>query len=685
MSFFAKKKTSGLPSQQIAAERLAPQLQTDARGPESLALPADDITPVRVVRTTQHLAELTPDLIKNAGLVVAFVSPNIDFHAVTAGLKRWAGSVRVIAVSTAGELCEDAKTDKTYCPANGAWDNVVVQIFGDDLFRDVQIKAVPLACEDIKSGQIKLDREQRVNTIVSALKGITLPFHIRSRDTLALTFVDGLSASENYLMEAVYKSMKFPCLFVGGSAGGKLDFKNTYLFDGERVLQNHALICFLKFKPDIRYGILKSQNYVDSGKSLVIMEAHSEKRTVSSVVDPKTGEIQPVIKALCQMMACKEHELEAKLGGHTFGIILDGEIFVRSVAGINFDAGTVAFYCDINAGDRLHLLNSTNFVEQTRKDVGQFLRGKPAPLAVIMNDCILRRLVNATQLDTLGTLFKAPTAGFSTFGELLGVNINQTLSAIALFRVKDGEVFEDDYVDSFPIHYARFANYFTQCRINQSEAISKIRSGIIERMIAYIEQTTKLSAHLEGVVTHASDVRTTVETIRNDISRHTQNLSSGDSAGVLAIEFKRMGQVMGRLQDVLGVIDSINAQTNLLSLNATIEAARAGDAGRGFAVVANEVRKLASDTKETLVRIREALDQVDSSLKILGDRIEGSEKRMSTAQEGYQEIVGGLDQVFTNFESINKVIGSVSDMVQSQRSTLASVEQDVNNLRRCEG
>ena len=58
---------------------------------------------------------------------------------------------------------------------------------------------------------------------------------------------------------------------------------------------------------------------------------------------------------------------------------------------------------------------------------------------------------------------------------------------------------------------------------------------------------------------------------------------------------------------------------------------------------------------------------------------------MSTAQEGYQEIVGGLDQVFTNFESINKVIGSVSDMVTSQRSTLASVEQDVNNLRRCEG
>ena len=40
------------------------------------------------------------------------------------------------------------------------------------------------------------------------------------QDTLALTLVDGLSASESFLMEAVYQSGRFPCLFAGGSAGG---------------------------------------------------------------------------------------------------------------------------------------------------------------------------------------------------------------------------------------------------------------------------------------------------------------------------------------------------------------------------------------------------------------------------------------------------------------------------------
>ena len=72
-------------------------------------------------------------------------------------------------------------------------------------------------------------------------------------------------------------------------------------------------------------------------------------------------------------------------------------------------------------------------------------------------------------------------------------------------------------------------------------------------------------------------------------------------------------QVQGILQ-VLGEIDSISKQTNLLSLNAAIEAARAGEAGRGFAVVADEVRKLSARAEHFSQQIRGNVKQVHSAI-----------------------------------------------------------------------
>ncbi len=68
------------------------------------------------------------------------------------------------------------------------------------------------------------------------------------------------------------------------------------------------------------------------------------------------------------------------------------------------------------------------------------------------------------------------------------------------------------------------------------------------------------------------------------------------------------------LEDIVGLIKRIAAQTNLLALNAAIEAARAGEAGRGFAVVADEVRKLSTETGEAVSRISNGINQVAETI-----------------------------------------------------------------------
>ncbi|WP_283235248.1 FIST N-terminal domain-containing protein, partial [Pseudomonas viridiflava] len=84
---------------------------------------------------------------------------------------------------------------------------------------------------------------------------------IDHRDTLAYVTFDGLSASESFFMEALYESGRFPCLFVGGSAGGKGDFQKTLIHDGKRSYENHAQVVFLKSAKNVRFGAFKSQNF----------------------------------------------------------------------------------------------------------------------------------------------------------------------------------------------------------------------------------------------------------------------------------------------------------------------------------------------------------------------------------------------------------------------------------------
>lgn len=82
--------------------------------------------------------------------------------------------------------------------------------------------------------------------------------------------------------------------------------------------------------------------------------------------------------------------------------------------------------------------------------------------------------------------------------------------------------------------------------------------------------------------------------------------------------------------EVIGFINKVSQQTNLLGLNAAIEAARAGEHGRGFAVVATEVRKLSEDSVEATKKINDILGNIEASMQHI---INGIEETASVAEK----------------------------------------------------
>lgn len=102
----------------------------------------------------------------------------------------------------------------------------------------------------------------------------------------------------------------------------------------------------------------------------------------------------------------------------------------------------------------------------------------------------------------------------------------------------------------------------------------------------------------------SSTLNSFVETVieNSKISMNLVQMTDGIS--------KQVNQING----MLGEIEGISKQTNLLALNAAIEAARAGEAGRGFAVVADEVRDLSGRTSHFSSQIRLLMQSIQSAI-----------------------------------------------------------------------
>jgi hypothetical protein len=621
--------------------------------------PPQFIRTLRFVEFSERALLTTDFTIDGAAPILAlgFISPHLDFHATVRLFQaRLPAETKFIAVSTAGELSCDTAADAPplYCSADGAWSSVVVQLFSPALIEQVSAHTVPLFSADIRSGQPHRSIDARVALMRDALAKVRPAFPIMPTETLALTFIDGLSASESFLMEAVHSDGQFPCLFVGGSSGGKLDFKNSWLFDGTAVVDNVAVIVFVRMAAGKRFGIFKTHNLRKTSKSFLVSHADPIQRTVAQVVE--TDELAPtsIVTALARHFHCTPETLATRMQGYCLGIELDGEIFVRSIAAIDPAKGTAKFYCDVTAGDRLYVLEPLDFVDKTDGDFAAFLADKPKPLGIILNDCILRRLGNGPSLKRLKTFAGIPTAGFSTFGEILGININQTLCAVAFFDVPPDTAFRDDYSDDFALHYGRFRSYFPRRRLALAEFQMRARQRLIDvfrkELQASHDFANRIDALIERVSVLASNVKGAHDRLQQELRANIDHKSVQSG---LVTDFAQLSSVAQSIESILGMIRDIAEQTNLLSLNATIEAARAGTAGRGFAVVAEEIRKLSNDTRQAIqTKASGAGSRMDApalmrtALQSLGNRVELVTQSLEVAQASGTTIAAEMERMF---------------------------------------
>lgn len=213
--------------------------------------------------------------------------------------------------------------------------------------------------------------------------------------------------------------------------------------------------------------------------------------------------------------------------------------------------------------------------------------------------------------------------------------------------------------------------------LETKQATTSVHEGsrqIYDGSMALNDRTQQQAASIEETAASMEEMTSAVKQNAENAQQAaevTQTTSSQANAGVEvmhnAIEsMEQINTSSRKINDIIGLIDSIAFQTNLLALNAAVEAARAGEHGRGFAVVAAEVRNLAGKSSDAAKDIR-----------IL---IEDTVKKVS---EGTLHVKGSgtaLNEIVESIGKVNQIIEEIASSSNEQSIGVSQVNQAITEI-----
>lgn len=135
-----------------------------------------------------------------------------------------------------------------------------------------------------------------------------------------------------------------------------------------------------------------------------------------------------------------------------------------------------------------------------------------------------------------------------------------------------------------------------------------------------------------------------------------------------------------KIEAIITVINQVAEQTNLLALNAAIEAARAGDHGRGFSVVADEVRTLATRTKDSTEEIRNMVEAIQGAVRRTVEIMKESQQETGQIEQQTLDTGDTFRNLISTLSDVADRCLQVASATEEQSSVVNEIEQNIESL-----
>lgn len=265
-----------------------------------------------------------------------------------------------------------------------------------------------------------------------------------------------------------------------------------------------------------------------------------------------------------------------------------------------------------------------------------------------------------------------------TSSDEIGVLTAGVNSLVAKLR----EIITDLYVQ---------AGHVATTSCSTTSGLEKLAASIFEQKelaASVAVASEEMSATLNDVAMTTAKASTHSKQV-DDSAREGQNVvaETVESIDQIRVGVEQTIKVMNRLQqsstqigEIIGLIEDVADQTNLLALNAAIEAARAGEAGRGFAVVADEVKNLSSKTSSSTQQIGTIIKTIQADIR---EAMKSTEEAKGRVEHGIINSNRASDQISTilTFASESAdMINSIAIATEEQSATTNDISNKIHEV-----
>lgn len=213
---------------------------------------------------------------------------------------------------------------------------------------------------------------------------------------------------------------------------------------------------------------------------------------------------------------------------------------------------------------------------------------------------------------------------------------------------------------------------------NQQQEIAMVATAVTEMAAAAAE----IAHHAENTAAAAQQSSVSSTDGLNLVNQTRGSITSlANEVGEATEVIHELSRHANDISSVLGTIQSIAEQTNLLALNAAIEAARAGEQGRGFAVVADEVRVLSKRTQSSTTEIQSTIDTLQRTTQQAVALMEKSQSLASHSVEDAEAASRALDEITRAVSLISDMSTQIATAAEEQTKVTEEITANVTAIK----